>query len=112
MFYAGLLNCVALADAIKDFQPEGGFGKRHIHTLPYKIMPHYDPEQPLHTNVVEATRELIREWVEKCSSDAALGAKLNPNSGALHSRRRRQQSAIKALNSYESYVAACSEILR
>lgn len=112
LFYVGLLNSEALSDAIKDFQPEGGFGPRHIHTLPYKIMPHYDPEQPLHTNVVESTRELIREWVEKCSSDATLGAKLNPNSGALHSRRRRQQSAIKALNAYESFAAACSEILR
>ena len=112
VFYVGLLNSDALADAIKDFQPEGGFGKRHIHTLPYKIMPHYDPEQPLHIDVVEATKELIREWVEKCRYDAVLGAKLNPNSGALHSRRRRQQSAIKALGAYENYAAACSEILR
>ena len=112
VFYAGLLNSDALADAIKDFQPEGGFGKRHIHTLPYKIMPHYDLEQPLHTNVVAATRTLMSEWDEICCTDATLAEKLHPNSGALHSRRRRQQSVIKTLGAYENYAAACSEVLR
>ena len=39
IYIVGLLNSNAMSDAIKDFQPEGGFGKRHIHTLPYKIIP-------------------------------------------------------------------------
>lgn len=112
LFYVGLLNSVALSEAIKDFQPEGGFGRRHIHTLPYKIMPHFDAEDPTHMGVVETTRLLSHEWIEKCNSDENLLRKLHPNSGALHSRRHIQQTTIKELDGYEAYSIACSEILR
>lgn len=111
IFLVGLLNSEALALAINDFQPEGGFGKRHIHTLPYKVMPQYDSENALHVAVVEKTRALVQEWIDKCNNNAALAVKLDPNSGALHGRRRAQQTAIKTLNSYTEYAIACSEVL-
>ena len=111
IFLVGLLNSEALALAINDFQPEGGFGKRHIHTLPYKVMPQYDSENALHVAVVEKTRALVQEWIDKCNNNAALAVKLDPNSGALHGRRRAQQAAIKALDAYNEYAIACSEVL-
>lgn len=111
IFLVGLLNSEALALAINDFQPEGGFGKRHIHTLPYKVMPQYDSENALHIAVVEKTRTLVQEWIDKCNHNTTLARKLDPNSGALHGRRRAQQAAIKTLNSYTEYAIACSEIL-
>ncbi len=111
LFIVGLLNSEALAEAINDFQPEGGFGKRHIHTIPYKIIPHYNSEDVLHVTVVEKTRVLIEEWVAKCNGNAELLRKLDPNSGALHARRRVQQAAIKSLLSYNDYDMACREVL-
>ena len=111
IFLVGLLNSEALALAINDFQPEGGFGKRHIHTLPYKVMPQYDSENALHIAVVEKTRALVQEWIDKCNHNTTLARKLDPNSGALHGRRRAQQAAIKTLNSYTEYAIACSEVL-
>ena len=111
IFLVGLLNSEALALAINDFQPEGGFGKRHIHTLPYKVMPQYDSENTLHVAVVEKTRTLVQEWIDKCNHNATLARKLDPNSGALHGRRRAQQATIKTLNSYTEYAIACGEVL-
>lgn len=111
IFLVGLLNSEALALAINDFQPEGGFGKRHIHTLPYKVMPQYDSENALHIAVVEKTRTLVQEWIDKCNHNTTLARKIDPNSGALHGRRRAQQAAIKTLNSYTEYAIACSEVL-
>jgi hypothetical protein len=110
VYITGVLNSNALSDAIKDFQPEGGFGKRHIHTLPYKIIPKFDDGDIAHKDVVMKTRELIQEWSTLCKEDEYKNL-LQPNSGSLSSRRRRQQSAIRGLDVYSAYESACEAIL-
>lgn len=110
IYITGLLNSSALWEAISDFQPEGGFGKRHIHTLPYKIIPEFDAENDSHMNVVEATKILIDEWKTICQSEP-YNMLLLPNSGSLSSRRKRQQARIRGLISYGRYSTACSEVL-
>lgn len=110
IYIVGLINSDALSDAIKDFQPEGGFGKRHIHTLPYKIIPKYDNENAAHIEVISRTRELMREWVALCR-EGEYANLLQPNSSSLSSRRRRQQSAIRSLETYEVYETACHAVL-
>lgn len=110
IYITGLLNSEALRTAISDFQPEGGFGKRHIHTLPYKIIPMFNPEDEVHREVVDATKALIDEWRNVCA-DGQHKKLLEPNSGALHSRRKRQQGMIRTLPAYERYDAACSNVL-
>ena len=110
IYITGLLNSSALWEAISDFQPEGGFGKRHIHTLPYKIIPEFDAENDAHINVVEATKTLLDEWQFICQNDPYKKL-LGPNSGSLASRRKRQQARIRELVSYERYSTACSEVL-
>lgn len=110
IYIVGLLNSDALSDAIKDFQPEGGFGKRHIHTLPYKIIPKYDNEDAAHIEVISRTRELTREWATLCRGGEYANL-LQPNSSSLSSRRRRQQSAIRSLGTYAGYEAACHAVL-
>lgn len=109
IYISGLLNSSALRDAIFDFQPEGGFGRRHIHTLPYQIIPAFNSENDAQREVVEATRVLIEEWRTVCEIEQYQNM-LNPNSSTLSSRRRRQQDTIRELNSYERYATACSEI--
>jgi hypothetical protein len=110
IYITGLLNSSALWEAISDFQPEGGFGKRHIHTLPYKIIPEFDAENNAHMNVVVATKALTEEWKTICQNNPYKKL-LDPNSGSLPSRRKSQQSRIRELVSYEQYSASCSEIL-
>ena len=111
IYISGLLNSAALWEAISDFQPEGGFGKRHIHTLPYKIIPAFDPDDDAQREVIEATKALMEEWKVVCESGQYKNL-LGPNSGTLPSRRRRQQSKIRELASYGRYAAACAGVLR
>lgn len=110
IYITGLLNSPALWETISDFQPEGGFGRRHIHTLPYKIIPEFDEDNDAHMNVVQATKALTDEWKAICQSDPYKKL-LEPNSGSLQSRRKRQQAKIRELESYEQYSTACSEVL-
>ena len=109
-YIVGILNSSSLAKAIIDFQPQGEFSQRHIHTLPYKIIPRYDFNNPAHRDIVSKTEALIAECTMfyKQEQWAAL---LNPNSGSLASRRKRQQSAVKKLKSYNAYENSCKEIL-
>ncbi len=109
-YIVGMLNSNSLAEAIIDFQPQGEFGQRHIHTLPYKIIPRYDSENPAHQEVVSKTEVLIAECVTLYSKEQ-WAVLLNPNSGSLPTRRRCQQQAIRTLNSYEDYENACKAVL-
>lgn len=110
LYIVGILNSVTLSNAISDFQPQGGFGARHIHTIPYKIIPRFDISDDAHMEVVARTKELINEWTEYCGSEKE-GKYLSPNSGSLNSRRRKLQTALKTMASYDKYEEACSGIL-
>ncbi len=110
LYVTGILNSAVLSEAITDFQPQGGFGPRHIHTIPYKIIPRYDGSDDAHQEVVSATRKLISEW-RICCNPESVGKYLSPDSGSLNSRRRKLQAALKTLTSYESYEEACGNVL-
>lgn len=110
LYIVGMLNSAILSTAISDFQPQGGFGARHIHTIPYKIIPRFAGNDDAHKCVVTKTKELITEWTEYCKSES-IGKYLSPNSASLNSRRRKLQIALKSMVSYEEYENACSSIL-
>ncbi|MCQ2548876.1 MAG: N-6 DNA methylase [Lachnospiraceae bacterium] len=110
LFITGMINSTALNEAIKDFQPDGGFGKRHIHTLPYKVIPRYDSEDPAHLLVVEHTRILTESWIDYCQNNKE-GIYILPNSGTLNSRRKKLQAVLRNLQQYESYESACNAVM-
>lgn len=110
LYVTGMLNSTTLSTAISDFQPQGGFGARHIHTIPYKIIPQYDAEDDAHIEVVLKTMNLVSEWKAYCNNNS-VGKYLSPDSGSLNSRRRKLQTALKTLPSYEGYEKTCSSIL-
>lgn len=110
LYIVGILNSVKLSSAISDFQPQGGFGARHIHTIPYKIIPRYDGSDDAHIEVVTRTKGLIDEWSKYCNSEK-VGKYLFPNCGSLNSRRRKLQTALKTMPSYDKYEESCSGIL-
>lgn len=111
IYITGLLNSDSLRAVICDFQPEGAFGRRHIHTLPYKIIPAFNPEDDAHKKVVEATRVIMEEWTTICA-DGQYKNLLGPNSGTLSSRRKRQQGMIRTLSTYKRYDIACLDVLK
>lgn len=106
VFLAGIINSQAMADAIRDFQPQGEFGRRHIHTLPYQILDEYDSKNCVHYNIVKCTGKLMKEWEDMCLTEE-WNRLLSPNSGKLSRRRRRQKEGIKKLYSYPEYEEAC-----
>ena len=92
---------------IKDFQPEGAFGKRHIHSLPFGVTPPYDVTQDAHQQVVEQTRRLLAEYEDAKARDPELRAMLDPNRSTLASRRKVIKNKLKQLPSHEDYANAC-----
>lgn len=110
LFITGMINSTALNNAIKDFQPDGGFSERHIHTIPYKVIPRYDFEKPAHELVVEKTKLLMNSWINHCRENK-VGEYISPSSGKLHVRRRKLQAALKEIPEYIEYEYACSSVM-
>ena len=57
------------------------------------------------------TKAVIKEWYKICDSDETISKTLNPNSGNLPSRRKKQQSALRKTASYMEYERSCSDVL-
>lgn len=110
IYLTGLLNSEAVSAVIKDFQPRGAFGERHIHTLAHEATPPFDANQTLHQEVVSQTRALLAEYEVAKGSDAAVRALLDPNAVKLDVRRRRIRAVLKALAGYEAYADACRSL--
>lgn len=107
IYLTGLFNSEAINEVIGDFQPEGAFGKRHIHSLPFGVTPPYDGTQDAHQQVVEQTRKLMAEYEAAKLSDMELKRMLDPNRSTLARRRKVIKNKLKALGSYEAYANAC-----
>jgi len=109
-YLTGLLNSDAISSIIKEFQPRGGFGERHIHKLPFGVTPPFDPEQAAHQDVVRNTKWLVAEYWAKINADPNIMDYLNANQGPLHWRRRALQNYIRTLSSYPDFEEACKAL--
>jgi hypothetical protein len=107
VYLTGLFNSEAINEVIQDFQPEGAFGKRHIHSLPFGITPPYDETQAAHQLVVEQTKRLLAEYEVSKTNDPELRAMLDPNRSTLARRRKVIKNKLKMLPSYGDYANAC-----
>lgn len=114
VYLVGLLNSSILSDKIKGFQPDGNYGKRHIHSLPYKTIPPYDRNNELHLNVVKTTQILLLELMHliKSSNTTEFKKIINPNEGNLQQRRKNLKLKLNQLISFNEYSIACQELLR
>lgn len=89
-FRTGMLNSSALTQAILPFNPEGDFGPRHIHTLPYRVMPPCDAANTNHVAIAEHARGVAAKVEELFVSDDYIA---DPER-ALHVRRRKLRQAL------------------
>lgn len=108
IYLAGLLNSEAISSVIKEFQPKGAFGERHVHKLPFGVTPPFDPSQAAHQDVVEKTKRLIKEYEHLIEKDKAVASALDPNTGALSRRRLTIHHHIQKLSAYKEYEDACA----
>ncbi len=108
-YLCGLLNSEAINLVIKQFQPRGQFGARHVHTLPLDVTPPFDPSAPAHTEVVRTTKELVAAWIKAKESDLLAQGWLDSNR-SLAARRRSIRGKLQSLPEYAAYNAACREL--
>lgn len=109
LYLVGLLNSDAVNEIIKEFQPRGQFGARHVHTLPVGVTPEYDPSYAAHADVVEKTRALLSQWADAKTADPEISGLLDPNK-SLAQRRRKLRLKIQALPGYSDYALACRNL--
>lgn len=111
VYLTGLLNSEAINQVIREFQPRGQFGERHIHKLPLGATPPFDPTNPAHTDVVAKTKQLLTEWAAyKAANAATVQDLLNPNKSKLHIRRKKIKGILVALPSWQDYENACKAL--
>lgn len=90
-FQVGVLNSVALTNATLAFNPKGDFGERHLHTLPYRMMPGYDAGNGDHQKIANLAKDLaaLAEGHSTTNSYLADPAK------ALPARRRKLRALLE-----------------
>lgn len=82
-YLSGMLNSNVLEDQIDRFQSRSGFGKRHVHKLPFRILPRFDGSDRLHLAIAE-----LSERLERHARGQLTQYELNLQK-PLHVRRRR-----------------------
>lgn len=87
-----MLNSVALTNATLAFNPKGDFGERHLHTLPYRMMPAYDPGNDDHKKIAGLAKDLAVLAEGHCTTDAYL----SDPAKALPARRRKLRALLEA----------------
>lgn len=91
-FRTGVLNSNALTQAILPFNPKGDFGPRHIHTLPYQLMPPYDPASNVMSSISQTARKVAAAVSSLVSKDSYIN---NPSKSLSHRRRRLREQLVK-----------------
>lgn len=106
-FRTGFLNSSAMTDAILPFNPKGDFGPRHIHTLPYRLMPSYDATNDDHRAVAKMARSVAQEAATIVAGEPYIG---NPNR-ALPARRRKLCERLSQTENFQELDRLCGSIL-
>ena len=106
-YRVGLLNSEAITEAIRPFNPQGEFGARHLHTLPHRVIPRFDPTNDDHLQVTELTAHLSVRAQDLALNNEAIRS---PN-GAIAARRRQLRSQVRPLDESHALEQLCATIL-
>ena len=91
-FQVGMLNSVALTNATLAFNPKGRFRRTASSTLPYRMMPAYDPGNGDHRKIAALAKDIAVLAEGHCTTDPHL---TDPTK-ALTARRRRLRVLLEA----------------
>lgn len=106
-FRTGILNSAAMTEAILPFNPKGDFGPRHIHTLPYRLMPVFDVANEDHCRITELAKELETLAQGIISESDYLS---DPNR-ALTSRRTKLRKELSQMEQVRELELLCAAAL-
>lgn len=106
-FRTGVLNSSALTEAILPFNPEGDFGPRHIHTLPYRLMPAFNSANEDHQRIAELARHLAAIAAKKVAVDTYIG---DPKR-SLSVRRRKMREVLTETDEKKELERLCAALL-
>ncbi len=106
-YRVGMLNSHAMTEAIMPFNPKGDFGERHVHTLPYRLMPAYDPSNDDHVRIAKLAKELSCIVAGYVKADAYL----SDAGRSLPVRRGRVRKLLGSTEQYKELEALCASAL-
>jgi len=106
-YRTGVFNTDALTAAIRDFNPEGELGPRHLHTLPNRVMPRFDPLNPDHVEIGSLARQLSEMAIPLIGDDPGIADPGKP----IASRRRRLRSALKTEAAFATLERVVESVL-
>lgn len=106
-FCVGMLNSRALTEAITPFNPKGAFGERHIHALPYRVMPFFDPSNEDHLRIATLAREASAIAAAMVASDQYI---VDPNR-ALARRRSKLRNMLFETRQLREMELLCAAAL-
>lgn len=111
LYLVGMFNSPAIGPLIAPFQPQGQQGKRHIHRLPVRVTPRFDPADLNHMAVVDATRNFKTEADSLVEANTPLQIKLDPNK-ALPQRRTVLRKAFEGLDTFNEFNEATRRVFQ
>lgn len=103
-YHVGLINTDALTEAIREFNPEGELGPRHLHTLPNRVIPTFDPASFDHLEIADLAQQLAALAQPLLAVDERIA---DPNR-SIASRRRCLRSELKQASQF----AAIEDVAR
>jgi hypothetical protein len=106
-FCVGMLNSPAMTEAITPFNPKGAFGERHIHALPYRLMPAFEPANEDHLRIAA----LAREAAAIAHAEVEADAYLQDPTRALASRRSRLRAKLLETGTVRELELLCAAAL-
>ena len=106
-YRVGLLNSDAITEAIRLFNPQGEFGERHLHTLPHRVLPAFDPSNEDHRRIAWLSERLA------VRVGAIIGAdpRIADRQKAIASRRTRVREQLRALPEFQELEEICAAVL-
>jgi methylase of polypeptide subunit release factors len=109
LYLTGLFNSNALEELIREYQPRGQFGRRHIHELPGRVTPGYDPTQALHGAVADATRALMVD-LHAVSISGQYDAYFDTARSLPWRRRAIRRKVLPRCPAFAAYDHACRDL--
>lgn len=106
-YRVGLINTDALSEAIREFNPEGELGPRHLHTLPNRVIPPFDPENLDHVQIIDLAEQISDLAGPIITTDQNIADPTKP----IASRRRRLRNRLKNLADYSALEDVAAAVL-
>ena len=107
-FYVGLLNSPAMTHVISPFNPKGDFGERHVHTLPFRMMPPFDQASGVHRLIATLTQSTGKHARAAVSKDVYL----SDPSRSLPSRRAKLRDRLATETLVQELNSLCARVLQ